>query len=101
VIRFEWNRAHPTPGQERRQAADPAAPLDGVRGELGLDGSEQTTVKVVATALPSTAAGDGGAFQDVPMRPEARSSAAFASESRRFSVTVALSKLAFPHAQTS
>jgi hypothetical protein len=38
-----------------REAADPAAPLDGVRGELDLDGGEQTTVKVVATALPSTA----------------------------------------------
>ena len=28
-------------GQESWQAADPAASLDGVRGELGLDGREQ------------------------------------------------------------
>src|SRR6266446_10479425 len=29
------------PGQESWQAADPAAPLDGLRGEPGLDGGEQ------------------------------------------------------------
>ena len=33
------------PGQDSGLAADPAAPLDGLRGELGLDGREQGGVE--------------------------------------------------------